>query len=69
LNSILSSSKTNYNTNAVYAKFFIRNNPQIDGVNKYLLSDTNYKIINPENLLTKGDFQIYINNTEQTQEP
>ncbi|WP_406602578.1 hypothetical protein ACJA29_03905 [Metamycoplasma sualvi] len=67
LNEILSSSTTNYNTNAVLAKYYIKDNPQIDGVNKYILSNTNYQTINQENLTSKSDFQVYINNTTETQ--
>ena len=66
LNEILSNSTTNYNTNAVYAKFFIKDNPKIDGVDKYILSNTGYQVINPEKLTSKSDFRVYINNTTET---
>ncbi|MBD5423291.1 MAG: hypothetical protein HDR43_02240, partial [Mycoplasma sp.] len=67
LNEILSSSTTNYNSNKVLAKFHIKNNPVLEGgINKYQLSSDISQIINTENLDSKSDFNIYINDTEQT---
>ncbi len=69
LNEILSQSTTNYNTNSVFAKFYIKDNPQIEGVNKYILSNTGTQNINQENLTSSSNFKVYINNTNETQEP
>ncbi|MBD5423500.1 MAG: hypothetical protein HDR43_03310, partial [Mycoplasma sp.] len=68
LNEILSRSTTNYNNNKVVAKFYIKNNPILEGgVYKYQLSTNDFQIINNEDLINKSDFNIYINNTDQIQ--
>ncbi|MBD5423372.1 MAG: hypothetical protein HDR43_02665 [Mycoplasma sp.] len=67
LNSILSNSKINYNSNKVLAKFYVKNMPKIDNtVDKYQLSVKNYQVINDENLTTSSNFKIYINSTNET---
>ncbi|WP_406602479.1 hypothetical protein ACJA29_03345 [Metamycoplasma sualvi] len=65
---ILSNSTTNYNTNNVYAKFYIKDNPKIDDIDKYLLSNADSANINPSNLTASAKLKIYINNTTETQE-
>ncbi|MBD5423133.1 MAG: hypothetical protein HDR43_01400, partial [Mycoplasma sp.] len=68
LNEILLSSTINYNSNKVLAKFYIKNNPILDGgINKYQLSDSNEQIINEEELSGSNiQFKIYINSTIDT---
>lgn len=68
ISKIFATSKVNYGTNRVLAKFKIINNPILeDGVTPtYQLSTEEPKVINEEQLTNEAPFKVYIHNVQET---